>query len=556
MFEEQRSGAWADADTPESPDKPIVIDSATFTRRPRSGTGRKLPTPPVQAMQAARNRNSFSPVDKAVVNEILSEVDSLIGAPSPPIAPPVVRASSVDTEMLLRDTEQVVQQMAWRVQQREQRAQAEPPRESLWRRDATPVKPSVHSTLKSATEDSDSDNASTFAVVNGHEPKGRPRLNQSVSLDTHSQRSAKPQSNRTVRLRQSQGRLSPHSMQMKRSSGCSDIELELQSDHSDVSIISDTGDSHSPGTSRKALKSKSPISLAKTNRAFALRRARAEGGESDSKDSGRRSSTQKSETPRPRAGSITKDKDASRSRPTSTRTDTKPRSRPGSAGRETPSSARSRPGSARDQDSGAMSRSQRSTHSTASNNLTRTDGGRHSLRANKVTTSVTTHKMSRTPDPTRDKRMTRSLSTSATQSKDSRSSSPQTDEYSAWKRRKGYDPRRAVAEAKAKLRQTRSNSRPDPPSARSSVSSIGDIESLPSDNPGFVSTSSHTDELTRMSQEVLREVSVLSRNIENDISLHGTSASLVSACFQHPGFGARQVRHRNRAISRSDKLMG
>ena len=98
--------------------------------------------------------------------------------------------------------------------------------------------------------------------------------------------------------------------------------------------------------------------------------------------------------------------------------------------------------------------------------LVRKDGGRFSMRLSKTTSSEQRPSPSRSSEPRDGNRLSkpssnllRSLSTgSGSKSQpSSRSNSPHSQEYNCWKRRKEYDPRRAVTEAKlrdseAKLR--------------------------------------------------------------------------------------------------------
>ena len=154
---------------------------------------------------------------------------------------------------------------------------------------------------------------------------------------------------------------------------------------------------------------KMPLSSMRTNRTFALRRARLNSSESDSS---------------PKLSASVQQEKKSKSRPSSA-TDT-------------------------------SSRRKLAGISTKKNDekLVRKDGGRFSMRVSKTTSSEQSSS-TRSSEPRDSSRrnkpssnIVRSLSTSSKSQPSSRSNSPRSQEYNSWKRRKEYDPRRAVTEAK------------------------------------------------------------------------------------------------------------
>ncbi|WAR19803.1 CE170-like protein [Mya arenaria] len=232
----------------------------------------------------------------------------------------------------------------------------------------------------------------------------------------------------------------------------------------------DTIDTDASQFSRQGSKGKGgQMSMTRPNRAFALRRARADGEEPP--DSARSTastasvSTASTGFKTPRGGGSLSNLTRSGSS-----TPQKPR-RPMSGVYD-----RSAPDSSRTQDS---SRSQASlgtkivqkSRENLNTGFGRADGGRHSLRVVKSLSIPARHSESpgssastrqRKPEGTSSTNLQHSKSLRVTGvsakersnsvSRSNRTNSPKSAERNAWKRRKDYDPRRAVAEAKQKTR--------------------------------------------------------------------------------------------------------
>ncbi len=212
----------------------------------------------------------------------------------------------------------------------------------------------------------------------------------------------------------------------------------ILSTSTDYSAFSETA---SPKMSRKGSGGKGPISITRTNRAFALRRARAD---SDTEGA-------------PKVGP----------------------GRPGSAGRPTSAGAnRSSSGAPRTRPVSAQSNTARSDASLGAAIVKksrenarapapkRTDSGLGSRAGNlksqgrSLSTSSSVSRQSPDPRELRSKSATpkamsrggMTVMGSANKSQpNSRSNSPKSEEYSAWKRRKNYDPRQAALDAKVNL---------------------------------------------------------------------------------------------------------
>ena len=216
---------------------------------------------------------------------------------------------------------------------------------------------------------------------------------------------------------------------------------------------------------------KMPLSTMRTNRTFALRRARLNSSESDSS---------------PKLGASIQQK--------------KPKSRPSSA---TDVSVR------RKSDRGLAKKPEEKS-------LIRRDGGRYSMRVSKSTPSdqpcstqsSEPRNASRRTKPSSN--IVRSLSTNSgvKSQPSSRSNSPRSQEYNSWKRRKEYDPRRAVTEAKLRDSAVKH-------AAKSDASSTGEkshhhgrhAKSMASSTPSTVSSTTTLVQVTQSSRSsVLGEV--------------------------------------------------
>lgn len=308
------------------------------------------------------------------------------------------------------------------------------------------------------------------------------------------------------------GRSLPHDLD-----DCMDLRSE-----SEASIVSTSTDysecQGSPRTKRKT--AKSPISnLAKTNRAFALRRARLEAEAEAAARSPRGSDTNLS------------------------------RSRPGSAGKgDVKSKSNSyRPSSANSNRSDYKNPlvakhakdNQVRAKSAGPGPMTRSEGGRFSLRSSKPNTTPAVKKSevkSKSP----------AVGARASPGIKGNESKPEKD---AWQRRKNYDPRKAVAEAKAKAKEQRvtpgrsisvdssesewrSKSHPMLASTISSVSSEGDESMFSEDRmyekppSGRHNGDAQREEISRLSSELTRDLHLMARNLHMDST--GADASIVS----------------------------
>ncbi len=287
----------------------------------------------------------------------------------------------------------------------------------------------------------------------------------------------------------------------------------------------------SPKPGRRSFGGKTtPISQTKTNRAFALRRARTD------------SDTQRSDT-------STLTGHSGRSRPSSAGTDTptSPKVTPRSSGRSSArsrSTSRTRPtstqDSARSTQRSDISLGQKIVDKSRENvrhdkkqaDLQRRDGGRHSLRGTKSTSALpATQPAGRTrggstsdsKDASRvgTSQNARSLVVTGQSSRtqqgnrpqsNSRSNSPKTQEFNAWQRRKQYDPRKAVAESKKPKTTHRSKSTTavedaNVPDKRGRVHSTGEDSSY-FDGLG---DSVQSEDIIKLSAEIVHNLGKLSR---------------------------------------------
>ncbi|XP_012938156.1 centrosomal protein of 170 kDa protein B [Aplysia californica] len=379
---------------------------------------------------------------------------------------------SVDTELLLQDTETVMAAMEARMAHKS------------------------HGDGSSPGHDSDTDVSSTVALVNGDEDYVKPTLYKSPRDALSKRRNSKDGPGRPAGgsvvsstppvsgggggagAKRGVGRsysqtvaskaktlASPRSgtsVSIAKKSVVSDVysradSVDNESIISDVS--SDTGDGN---LSRSSSKGKGNITMTKPNRAFQLRRARA-----DSFD----------EPTTPRSGKSTGRTGASGGASArSSSVHSAPR-------RTAPDSHRSEATSLGGQIVKKSRENAGQEKAKSSNNLSRADGGRHSLRLQRAS-SLTIAQAAAASSPnaaarreTTPKSMGKSsgasnsrgnlsvtgvsstsLSSRSQSQPGSRSNSPKAAERMAWKRRKEYDPRRAVAEAKAKAKEGGSSS--------------------------------------------------------------------------------------------------
>lgn len=353
---------------------------------------------------------------------------------------------SMDTELLLRDTETVMAAMEQRVAFKH-----------------------GSQVSRDETYDNDSDCDTTRAVVNGDdsfinpskfesprqilsnqkysknhagEPKSKPPSNVSSSTRPMTKRKSNP----GAKVVDKDYRISHHRAE-RESSVVSDIMsesdlYETASIHSELST--DRSSTCSPKFNRQGSRGKGTITMTRPNRAFQLRRARAD----DVPSSGPSNS-----------GKVSRDK-----RKTSK---SKPSEQQPSARSDLSLGAKIVKQS-RENKRLSGSGSSRSSHD---GNFERTDGGRHSLRmtkANAVSVKQKIADSSRKADlktvksQLKGTRIGQDLNITGVGSKsnsqpNSRSNSPRSAEKLAWKRRKEYDPRKAVADAKAKSKGTASS---------------------------------------------------------------------------------------------------
>ncbi|XP_061173997.1 serine-rich adhesin for platelets-like isoform X2 [Saccostrea echinata] len=375
-------------------------------------------------------------------------------------------AASVDTEVLLKDTQTVMAAMEARMDSKSGGLQ------------------NGH-----VQDDGDnlSDTESTAALVNGHEgflksnlyTSPRESLAKSRGFQQHkpvSRNSSASERLQAFRERNYKNITPPEN------SVVSDVlseNCDLNQSLDRTSECSDTGVSFN----RSGSKGKGTISMTRPNRAFQLRRARADGEVPDTPSSG------VSE-----AVSLTNVSSASSSRSVKSSTPTRsmkaanrlsyPYTKQDSArSKESLGAAivqRSREGpqsSSRSNASLGAKIAQKASSNQSSGNLsnafTRSDGGRYSLKLNRSLSSQDSinfdgsNTPSRKPDFKSVKSKLKTTPTyglsvtginsnrSSVTSASSRSNSPRSAEKAAWKRRKEYDPRKAVAEAKAKAKDVK-----------------------------------------------------------------------------------------------------
>ena len=481
-------------------------------------------------------------------------------------------SATLATNVLLGDTSEVVQAVRSRRSLREtsQNYSARSNGQSTHSEAFIPIK----------DDHSDSENGSFFAIVDGHghwRDNSRPGYNKSASVDCRESHdsdrpgysksrsvdarevyNSKPPSTSVVRAR---GQLSvvtkPLSSKPKektyivskpnrQSSSSIDLDGSLASEHSESeSILSTSTDysyteTSSPKMSRKGSGGKGPMSMTRPNRAFQLRRAKAD------------SDSEGGSTPRSTA------RPGSAGRPTSAGT-SRASSTSGGLERNRPKSARDSARSDASLGAAIVKKSRENAQAATARRLesfNRTDNGRNSLRTLKQG-NLSTVQSRRSPDPRelRSKSATpKSMAggslavTGINESQpNSRSNSPRSQEYSAWKRRKGYDPRQAVANAKAAKTKSNKASRMERAKSvgacasheddvisdrwrrngrhdtMSSMSSDGDF----GDKDGSDLESERTDEITRISAELRSKVDAMAKNINTDRGIGAADRSLV-----------------------------
>ncbi|XP_053409193.1 centrosomal protein of 170 kDa protein B-like isoform X3 [Mercenaria mercenaria] len=524
----QKSQNKSDMDL-SSPGSSISDDSKSSGRatngisRKRPGTGRKLPTIPPEA-------SSPTPSDKSASKEspMSSRSDLTINGTASILQTPPQRAvkisshvsaryedtdsesisltkygsevehtadissrsnhsrngsvASLDTEVLLRDTQTVMAAMEERMGTKPTASQQSVSKE-LKKNDFVKEKENgisdensyTQSTVKYGGEtneslilddsvDFESDTSSVVALVNGDEDFVKPSLYKSPrdvlgkgKFKLAESLPSKP----SVKMSGAKSRTLGHEKERKRSAEERSVVSDTFSEaNGDLTVRTEDLDSEAGQFARQGSKGKGTMSMTRPNRAFALRRARADGDEQ--LDTSRSSASTVSiassgfKTARG-SGSMTNLTKSSSSTPQ------KPR-RPMSG----VLSDRHPPDSSRSQASLGTKIVQKSRENL-NNSFTREDGGRHSLRVARsisipVQQSSPSSSKSRKSEGSTSLHHSKSLRVTGVSARERsgsvtrpghRTNSPKSAERNAWKRRKEYDPRKAVADAKTKHKESK-----------------------------------------------------------------------------------------------------
>lgn len=351
---------------------------------------------------------------------------------------------SLDTEILLRDTETVMAAM-------EARMGSKPN-----------YKENGHIELNGDIA-SELDSESTVGIINGDEEYIKPTQFESPRENLAKMRSKKPVgrvNSASARLQAFRERNYKRHSYGGEKSVVSDVfsETDIADESIQQSDVSSDVTETDASFSRSGSKGKGNMSMTRPNRAFQLRRARADGEVPDTFRTSSSANVSGYSTPKT-PGSTT-------SVSTSSTKPVKTKSRTIIASARTNDSARS------EASLGAqiVQKSRDNKHSSqTSAQFERTDGGRHSLRVLRSQSLSTTkdsgdsgsHKTDLKAIKARLKNASNygltvtgmnKNSSSSTSQPASRSNSPKSAEKAAWKRRKEYDPRKAVADAKAKAK--------------------------------------------------------------------------------------------------------
>ncbi|XP_060559876.1 centrosomal protein of 170 kDa protein B-like isoform X3 [Ruditapes philippinarum] len=525
----QKSQNKSDMDL-SSPGSSISDDSKSSGRahngisRKRPGTGRKLPTIPPEA-------SSPTPSDRSITKEspMSSKSDLTINGTASVLQSPPQRAvkissrvsaryedtdsesisltkygseventadmssrsnysrngsvASLDTEVLLRDTQTVMTAMEERMGSKPQTSQLSDLNEFETKNffqetenglsdensyTQSTVRYSVDRNESLIIDDSvdfESDTSSVVALVNGDEDFVKPSLYKSprevLGNKSKLKLSESLPSKPSVKMSGAKSRTVGHEKERKHSVEEKTVVSDTFSDvNGDLTIRTEDLESEAGQFNRQGSKGKGTMSMTRPNRAFALRRARADGDESQ--DSSRSTASTVSiassgfRTPRG-GGSMTN--------LTKSSTPQKPR-RPMSgvlSDRQAP------PDSSRSHASLGTKIVQKSRENL-NNSFAREDGGRHSLRVARsmsIPVQQTTPGKSRKSEGSSALHHSKSLRVTGVSAKERsgsvtrpghRNNSPKSAERNAWKRRKEYDPRKAVADAKTKHKDTKRKS--------------------------------------------------------------------------------------------------
>ncbi|XP_078315046.1 uncharacterized protein LOC111127877 isoform X7 [Crassostrea virginica] len=373
-------------------------------------------------------------------------------------------SASVETEVLLKDTETVMAAMEARMDSK-----------------ATGRLQNGH---MQDEVDNLSDNESTAALVNGHEgflkssnyTSPRESLAKSRGLQQH--KSVTRGSSASDRLQAFRDR-NYKTATTSENSVVSDVlseNCDLNQSMDRISECSDSGASFN----RSGSKGKGTISMTRPNRAFQLRRALADGDGPDTPSSGVSESVSLTNVSSARS---MKSSTPTRAMKASNRLSYPYTKQDSARSKESLGAAivqKSREGAVSSSRSNASlggqiahKASRNQSSGTLSNSFSRSDGGRYSLKLNRSLSSQDSINIDRGNTPTRkpDLKSVKSKlkstptyglsvtgihsSRSSIASSSSRSNSPKSAEKAAWKRRKEYDPRKAVAEAKAKAKDVK-----------------------------------------------------------------------------------------------------
>ena len=376
--------------------------------------------------------------------------------------------ASIDTEVLLKDTQTVMAAMEQRVGSRSKQDQDkslnnghmpfiigsdinDELRESINLNESASLDASV---------DLDSDTSSTVALVNGDEDFIKPSYFKSPRESlTRAKLKLKSESLPSKPVIDMGGASSGRSRKSieEGKSVVSDVFSDVNGD-STVRTNASEASTEAPQFVRQSSKGKGQMSMTRPNRAFQLRRAKADDETETPKSASTLSLSSTRFSSNRSAGSL------SNISKTAT-TQQKPR-RPMS-GNFTPKQI----DSARSQNSLGAQIVQKSRENQREN-FQRADGGRHSLRvtrsmtvpnqtASTTSTSSSRSRQSNTTPSSSNLKHSSSLRITGVSAKERSSSvtrtkteSPRSAERNAWKRRKEYDPRRAVAEAKTQSKET------------------------------------------------------------------------------------------------------
>ncbi|KAK7469618.1 hypothetical protein BaRGS_00036347 [Batillaria attramentaria] len=441
----ENMGSKAEGETTKKP-------TSSGLSRKRPGTGRKLPSIPNV------NDSPVSSEHSSCVND--NSLDSFLAAGASTNGVTAARMENghsgtgaqargvtfspvfVDTELLLRDTETVMAAMEARMGFRADKGEED-------------------------GNGSDTDLSSMVAMVNGDDDYVKPTKYHSPR-ESLTRKSSKDKDNSNIKIAsrkplirsRSEQKPPPHrerSTASTRSGAAASVVSDVLSrnDSLDESFQSDVSSERGDASfSRSGSRGKGTITMTKPNRAFALRRARADGTEVAEASQNRRGS----------AASTVSSQASSRRSSSSHSTGRAPFSAGQASNRSEASLGAQIARKARDNAGGTQSSNSRDSP------MTRTDGGRNSLRSGRTTTPSSTASSTSTATSAkkdRDLRTLKSQLKTAPGNKDlaitgvssrsqsqpgSRSNSPKAAERLAWKRRKEYDPRKAVAQAKAKAK--------------------------------------------------------------------------------------------------------